>query len=92
MSLYERGAALPHSFPSRIFPEQAFAMTVHELRTLYDWGYWANRRLMSVLAELTAEELTQPLGGGHSSIRNTLRALGHAPGNFDMLAYYQREA
>ena len=47
-------------------------MTVEDLRTLYDYGYWANRRLTTALAELTAEEFTQQLAGGHASIRNTL--------------------
>jgi uncharacterized damage-inducible protein DinB len=47
-------------------------MTVDELRTLYDYGYWANRQLSAVLSELTAEEFTQPVAGGHASIRNTL--------------------
>jgi uncharacterized damage-inducible protein DinB len=47
-------------------------MTVDELRTMYDYGYWANRQLQPVLSRLPAEEFTQELAGGHASIRNTL--------------------
>ena len=47
-------------------------MTVEELRTLYDYGYWANHQLTSVLAGLTEEEFTRVLAGGHASIRGTL--------------------
>jgi uncharacterized damage-inducible protein DinB len=52
--------------------ERAPAITVEELRTLYDYGYWANRQLAEVLSKLTADEFTRPLAGGHASIRNTL--------------------
>jgi uncharacterized damage-inducible protein DinB len=47
-------------------------MTVQDLRTLYDYGYWVNRQLFDVLSRLTTEEFTKPLAGGHASIRNTL--------------------
>jgi uncharacterized damage-inducible protein DinB len=47
-------------------------MTVEDLRNLYDYGYWANRRLSTVLSEITSEEFTQSLASGHASIRNTL--------------------
>jgi len=47
-------------------------MIVDELRTMYEYGYWANRQLHPVLSGLTAEEFTRPLAGGHASIRNTL--------------------
>ena len=53
--------------------ERAPAMTVEELRTLYDYGYWANRQLAEVLSKLTADEFTRPLAGGHASIRNSRR-------------------
>ena len=47
-------------------------MTVDALRTLYEYGYWANSRLAPVLSELTTDEFTRQLAGGHASIRNTL--------------------
>jgi uncharacterized damage-inducible protein DinB len=47
-------------------------MTVMDLAGLYDYGYWANRRLFDVIAHLTPEEFTRPVAGSYGSIRNTL--------------------
>lgn len=47
-------------------------MTVKDLERLYDYGYWANRKLFAVIATLTPEEFTQPVAGSYGSIRNTL--------------------
>ena len=47
-------------------------MTVDDLRTLFDYGWWANGRLFPVVARLTPEEFTRDVTGGHGSIRNTL--------------------
>ena len=47
-------------------------MTVADLLRQYDYGYWANRRLFVVIAELTVEEFTRPVAGSLGSIRNTL--------------------
>ncbi len=47
-------------------------MTVKDLERLYDYGYWANRKLFEVISSLTPEEFTQPFSGTHGSIRNTL--------------------
>lgn len=47
-------------------------MTVQNLETLYDYSYWANERLFQVISRLTPEEFTQPVAGGHESIRNTM--------------------
>jgi uncharacterized damage-inducible protein DinB len=47
-------------------------MTVKDLNDLYDYGYWANRRLLKVASQLTPEQFTQAVAGGHGSIRNTL--------------------
>lgn len=47
-------------------------MTVQNLETLYDYNYWANERLFQVILQLTPEEFTQPVAGGHASIRNTM--------------------
>jgi uncharacterized damage-inducible protein DinB len=49
-------------------------MTVKDLETLYDYGYWANRKLFDVMARLTPEQFTQPVAGSY--------------GSFDMLMYY----
>jgi len=43
-----------------------------DLETLYDYGYWANRRLFQAMSQLTPEQFTRSMGGGHESIRTTL--------------------
>jgi len=47
-------------------------VTVKELERLYDYGYWANRKLFQVVAQLTPEQFTQTVAGSYGSIRNTL--------------------
>ncbi len=47
-------------------------MTVDDLKRRYDYGYWANRKLFTVLSQLTPEQFTQPVAGGYGSVRNTL--------------------
>ena len=43
-----------------------------DLETLFDYGYWANRKLFEVLRQLTTEQFTQPVAGSYGSVRNTL--------------------
>jgi uncharacterized damage-inducible protein DinB len=47
-------------------------MTVKDLEDLYDYGYWADRRLFDVISQLTPEEFARPVAGGYESIRNTM--------------------
>ena len=47
-------------------------MTVKELHVLYDYGYWANRKLFHVIAQLNTDEFTRAVGGSYGSVRNTL--------------------
>ena len=47
-------------------------MTVKDLERLYDYGYWANDKLLQVISQLTPEEFTRPLAGSYESIRNTM--------------------
>jgi uncharacterized damage-inducible protein DinB len=47
-------------------------MTVNDFERIYDYGYWANRRLFQVVGELTPEQFTQTVAGSYGSIRNTL--------------------
>jgi uncharacterized damage-inducible protein DinB len=47
-------------------------MTVSDLEALYDYGSWANRRLLEGVSRMTPEEFTRVVAGGHGSIRNTL--------------------
>jgi len=43
-----------------------------DLRELYDYYYWANGKLIDVVAQLTPEQFTQTVGGSYGSVRNTL--------------------
>ena len=47
-------------------------MTVKDLERLYDYGYWANRKLFQVVSQLPPEQFTQVVAGSYGSIRNTL--------------------
>ena len=47
-------------------------MNVSDVQRLYDYNYWANRKLFSVLSQLTTDEFTRPVGGSYGSVRNTL--------------------
>lgn len=47
-------------------------MAVKDIETLYDYGYWANGKLFSVISQLTDEEFTREFGGPGKSIRSTL--------------------
>ena len=47
-------------------------MIVKDLRVLYDYGYWANKKLLQVISQLTPEQFAQPMAGSYGSIRNTL--------------------
>jgi len=47
-------------------------VTSRDLERLYDYGYWANRKLFAALAQLTPEQFTQTVAGSYGSVRNTL--------------------
>ncbi len=47
-------------------------MTARDLEDLYDYGYWANRKLFDVIEQLTPEQFTQSVAGSYGSIRNTM--------------------
>jgi len=47
-------------------------MTAKDLETLFDYSYWANRKLFGVLSQLTPEQFIQPVAGSYGSIRNSL--------------------
>jgi uncharacterized damage-inducible protein DinB len=47
-------------------------MTVRDLERLYDYGYWANKKIFGVLAQLTPEQFTQDVAGSYGSVRNTM--------------------
>jgi uncharacterized damage-inducible protein DinB len=47
-------------------------MTVKDLQMLFDYGYWANRKVFDVVSQLTTEEYTRAVAGSYGSVRNTL--------------------
>ena len=47
-------------------------MIVKDLEVLYDYNYWANKRLFQLISQLTPEQFAQPVAGSYGSIRNTL--------------------
>ena len=52
--------------------EEAESMTVESLKSLFEYNYWANRKLFEVMAQLTSEQLIQNISGSYGSIRNTM--------------------
>jgi uncharacterized damage-inducible protein DinB len=47
-------------------------MTVKDLEILFDYGYWANRKLFEVISRLTPDQFTRTVDESHGSIRNTM--------------------
>lgn len=47
-------------------------MTVKSLQRMYDYNYWANKRLLTAVSHLTTEQFIRLVAGGHGSVRNTL--------------------
>jgi uncharacterized damage-inducible protein DinB len=47
-------------------------MSPEEMRVLYDYNAWANRRALDAASALTPEQFTQQLGSSFSSVRDTL--------------------
>ena len=47
-------------------------MRIEDLRTLYEYHFWAHERMMGSVSSLTPEELTRDLQSSHRSVRDTL--------------------
>lgn len=47
-------------------------MSPEEMRTLYDYNAWADRRAMEAASKLTTEQFVKPLGSSFGSVRDTL--------------------
>jgi len=63
-------------------------MVVEDIRLLYSYDRWANRRLLDAAAQLTPEQFTRDLNGSFRSIRDTLlHILG---GEWIWLEYWKR--
>ena len=60
-------------------------MTVKDFKELFDYRYWANKKLFEVLAQLTPEEFMKTVAGSYGSVRNTLVHV-----HFDLLIYFSR--
>ena len=52
-------------------------MTPDEMRVLYDYNAWANRRHLEAAGKVTTEEFLRPMGSSFGSLRDTL---GHIYG------------
>ena len=76
-------------------------MTPDEMRLLYDYNAWANRRQLDAAAALSNEQFTKKLGSSFSSVRDTLahifgaewvwleRFQGRSPASLPDVAEYQ---
>ena len=47
-------------------------MSPEEIRPLYEYNAWANRRSLSASEKLTVEQFTKPMGSSFPSVRDTL--------------------
>ncbi|HYM23255.1 MAG TPA: DinB family protein [Vicinamibacterales bacterium] len=47
-------------------------MTVKDIQALYEYGYWANGKILPVVAQLTPEQFTRQVAGSYGSVRNTM--------------------
>jgi uncharacterized damage-inducible protein DinB len=47
-------------------------VTSEEIRMLFDYNDWANRRSLEAAGQLSDEQFTKPLGSSFSSVRDTL--------------------
>jgi uncharacterized damage-inducible protein DinB len=47
-------------------------MRVADLERMYDYHYWANTKLLGVVAQLPPDEFTRSVSGSYGSVRNTL--------------------
>jgi uncharacterized damage-inducible protein DinB len=47
-------------------------MSPDEIRPLFEYNAWANRRSLAAVEKLNAEQFTKPMGSSFSSVRDTL--------------------
>ena len=65
-------------------------MTKGDIRLLYEYDRWANRKVFEAAADLTNEQFTLDLGGGVPSLRDTL--LHIIAGEWIWLQYWKAES
>jgi len=62
-------------------------MTTDDIRLLYEYDHWANRRMLNAASRLTDEEFTRAVSGSFHCVRDTLlHILG---GEWIWLAYWR---
>ncbi len=47
-------------------------MDLNDLRRLFEYNEWANRRALDAASRLTPEQFVRPMGSSYSSVRDTL--------------------
>ena len=47
-------------------------MSPDEIRPLFEYNAWANRRSLAAVEKLNVEQFTKPMGSSFSSVRDTL--------------------
>ena len=47
-------------------------MTIDDVRRLYEYSAWANRKLFRVIEQMAPDQFTQAVAGSYGSIRNTM--------------------
>ena len=52
--------------------ERSWTMTYDDVKTLFDYHYWARDRTLDALDALTSDEFTRDLGNSFRSIRDTI--------------------
>jgi hypothetical protein len=65
-------------------------MTKDDIRLLYEYGRWANNRVLQAASSLSAEEFTRDLGGSFRSVRKML--LHIIGGEWVWLAYCKAQS
>jgi uncharacterized damage-inducible protein DinB len=62
-------------------------MTKDDIQLLYEYGRWANNRVLQAASTLSAEEFTRDLGGSFRSVRDTLVHI--VSGEWGWLTYWK---
>ena len=58
--------------PLRLQREEGSHVTTRDVQELYEYGRFANRKLLEAVSTLTPEEFTCTVGGSYGSIRTTM--------------------
>src|SRR6202022_681287 len=76
LTIRRKPAKIAKPFPSPanrpVYDQMEEKMSPDDIRFLYDYNAWANRRSLDAAAALSVEQFTKPLGSSFSSVRDTL--------------------